>query len=172
MANPRTRVTWIQPLAGDAGSGGSRRTQAVPQRRQRVLRALERRLGIALEEAAAVLSLAEPSDLVALLPHLGRLCSASSTRLFLLDGADLTCVARLPADPGGGTSVGDDLPAREIDQAVATGRPAVVEPAIQLLGSGARPCSWLVLPLAGGGVKHGALVLGRQELFSGEDLTV
>jgi diguanylate cyclase (GGDEF)-like protein len=172
VANPRTRLTWIQPPPGDSSSGGSHRTQAVPQRRQRVLRALERRLGIALEEAAAVLSLAQPSDLVALLPHLGRLCSAASTRLFLLDGANLTCVAQFPADPRGGTSAGDDLPAREIDQAVATGRPAVVEPAVRFLGTGARPCSWLVLPLAGGGVKHGALVLGRQELFNGEDLTV
>jgi diguanylate cyclase (GGDEF)-like protein len=37
---------------------------------------------------------------------------------------------------------------------------------------GLRQPGWLVLPLVGGGVTHGALVLERRELFSGEDLTV
>ncbi len=172
MANPRDRVAWVQPLAGDGGSGGSHRRQAVPPRRQRVLRALERRLGLALEEAAAVQSLDGCSDLVALLPRLGRLCPAESTRLFLFENDRISCVAQLQADPATGTASDDDRPEREIEQAVSAGRPAIVEPAIRYLAPASHPLNWLVLPLAGGGVKHGALVLERRELFSGEDLTV
>lgn len=172
MANPRNRVAWVQPVARDEGSGESNPRQAVPPRRQRVLRALELRLGLALEEAAAVGPLAVPSDMVTLLPRLGRLCAAESTRLFLFENDRLSCVAKLRADTATGMGTDDDLPEREIELAVAAGRPAIVEPGIRYLAAAPRPSSWLVLPLAGGGVKHGALVLERRELFSGEDLTV
>jgi diguanylate cyclase (GGDEF)-like protein len=41
-----------------------------------------------------------------------------------------------------------------------------------VLFSGGQALTRLVLPLVGGGVSHGALVLQRRELFNGEDLTV
>lgn len=172
MANHSDQVAWVQPLAGDGGSGESNPAQAVPPRRQRVLRALELRLGLALEEAAFAQSPGGLADVSTLLPQLGRLCAADSMRLFLFEDDRLSCVAQLRADTASGMASDDDLPEREIELAVAAGRPAIVEPAIRYLAAVPRPSSWLVLPLAGGGVKHGALVLERRELFSGEDLTV
>ena len=137
-------------------------------RRQLVLRALERRLGLALEQAAAVGPVGGPADLVALLPSLETLCAADSTQLHLLEDGQLNCVAQFPPD----SSACGDSPADEIERAVAAGRPAIIEPTLRPIEPGRREPGWLVLPLIGGGVNHGALVLRRRELFSGEDLTV
>jgi diguanylate cyclase (GGDEF)-like protein len=144
----------------------------VPPRRQRVLRALERRLWLALEEAAAVGSLQGPADLIALLPGLRALCFADSTQLYVLDAGQLNCTAQFPPAMADGPAARTEYPADEIERAVAAGRPAIIEPIIAPLAPGRRQPGWLVLPLVGGGVTHGALVLQRRELFSGEDLTV
>lgn len=162
----------IEPRERDRGSDGSQQRPLVPPRRQRVLRALERRLWLALEEAAAVGSPESPADLIALVPPLRTLCSADSTQLYLLDSGRLNCVAQFPPATSRRPTARAEYPADEIERAVAAGRPAIIEPTIRPLASGARQPGWLVLPLVGGGVTHGALVLQRRELFSGEDLTV
>jgi diguanylate cyclase (GGDEF)-like protein len=141
-------------------------------RRQLVLRALERRLGLALEQAAAVGPLGGPADLIALLPGLQALCSADSTQLHLLEAGRLNCVAQFPTVAAGCPTPGGEDPSEALEQAVGAGRPAIIEPAIQSMTSGLRQPGWMVLPLLGGGITHGALVLRRRELFSGEDLTV
>lgn len=150
----------------------SEQTQLVPQRRQRVLRALERRLWLALEEAASVGSLEVPGDLIALVPHLRTLCSADVTQLYVLDSGRPECVAQFPPATAGGHAARAEYPTAEIERAVAAGRPAIIEPIVTPLAPGPRQQGWLVLPLVGGGVTHGALVLQRRGLFSGEDLTV
>jgi diguanylate cyclase (GGDEF)-like protein len=150
----------------------SEQAQPVPQRRQRVLRALERRLWLALEEAASVGSLEVPADLIALVPHLRTLCSADSTQLYVLDSGRPECVAQFPPATTFGAVAPADYPTAEIERAVAAGRPAIIEPVIAPFAQPPRHQGWLVLPLVGGGVTHGALVLQRRGLFSGEDLTV
>lgn len=127
---------------------------------------------MALETVAAVRSLEGPADLIALLPQLRALCSADSTQLYLLDGGRLTCAAQFPPAASRPPRARADSPADEVDRAVAAGRPAIIEPPLRPMPPGLRQPGWLVLPLVGGGVTHGALVLERRELFSGEDLTV
>lgn len=159
----------IEPAERDRGLDPSEPSPLVPPKRQRVLRALERRLGLALQAAAAVRSPESPADLIALLPGLSALCAAESTRLYLLDAGRLNLAAQFPPVASGGLTARIKYPADEIERAIAAGRPAIIEPPI---GPGPRQPGWLVLPLVGGGVAHGALVLQRRELFSGEDLTV
>lgn len=141
-------------------------------RRQLVLRALERRLGVALDAAGAVWSLESPADLIVLLPELKTLCSADLTQLYLLDAERLSCAAQYPSDASTDAQGCSDSPMEEIERAIAAGRPAIVEPVMRPLSPGPRQPGWMVLPLVGGGVRHGALVLQRRDLFSGEDLTV
>ena len=172
MTTSSSSLASIEPSGRDRGSGRSQQRPLVPLRRQRVLRALERRLWLALEEAAAVGSLQGTADLVALVPHLATLCSADSTQLYVLDSGRLKCVAQLPPATAGGPAARAEYPTDEIERAVAAGRPAIIEPIVAPLARGPRQPGWLVLPLVGGGVTHGALVLQRRELFSGEDLTV
>jgi diguanylate cyclase (GGDEF)-like protein len=168
----RGRMASIVPGELDRGSDASEPRLLAPLRRQFVLRALERRLGFALEAAAAVRSLQSPAELIALLPGLRDLCFAESTQLYLLDSGRLICTAEFPPVAAGHHKACTDNPADEIERAVAAGRPAIIEPTIRPMPPGARQPGWMVLPLMGGGVTHGALVLQRRELFGGEDLTV
>jgi len=168
----KSSVASIEQMERDGGSDASDPRLLGPPRRQRVLRALERRLGLALEAAAAAGSLESPADLIALLPGLRALCFAESTQLYLLDGGRLVCTAEFPPAVAGHHTACSDNPVAEIERAVATGRPAIIEPTIRPMPPGPRPSGWLVLPLVGGGITHGALVLQRRELFGGEDLTV
>jgi diguanylate cyclase (GGDEF)-like protein len=126
---------------------------------------------LALEQAAAVGSLAGPADLIELLPLVRALCPADATQLYLLDGGRLSRVAQFPP-VGPAESIGEADPTEAIERALAVGRPAIIEPSIRAATPAFRQPGWMVLPLLGGGVKHGALVLRRRELFSGEDLTV
>ena len=177
MSGPAVRfssghLVSLEPSENNRRSGDSEQTQLVPQRRQRVLRALERRLWLALEEAASVGSLEVPADLIALVPHLRTLCSADSTQLYVLDSGRPKCVAQFPPAAATGPLGLADYPMAEIERAVVAGRPAIIEPIIAPFAHAPRHQGWLVLPLVGGGVTHGALVLQRRGLFSGEDLTV
>ncbi len=172
MTTSRSHLAAVQTGNCDRGADALERRQTVPPRRERVLRALERRLGLALQEAAAAGAPDGPADLVALLPRLHVLCRADSTQLYLLDSERLVRVAQFPPAPTGCPAAFSQDPADDIERAVAAGRPAIIEPAIRPLPPGPRQPGWLVLPLSGGGVTHGALVLERRELFSGEDLTV
>jgi hypothetical protein len=172
MTNASSRLASIEPGEDNPESLEPEQTQPVPQHRQRVLRALERRLWLALEEAAAVGALEVPADLIALVPHLRTLCSADSTQLYVLDSGRPVCAAQFPPATAFGAAAPSEYPAAEIERAVAAGRPAIIEPIVASLAHGRRQQGWLVLPLVGGGVTHGALVLQRRGLFSGEDLTV
>ena len=172
MRTDRSTLAAIEPPVRDRRSAPSSSTPLLQPRRQLVLRALERRLGLALERAGAVGALEGPQDIVALLPSLPDLCSADSTYLYVFDAGRLKCAAQFPAVTAqDGMSVSDS-PEVGIEQAVAAGRPAIIEPPIRSITGGPRQCGWLVLPLVGGGVTHAAIVLRRLEPFSGEDLTV
>ena len=171
MRTSRSRLASIEP-AGRKPAGPVRPLPPVRLRRQLVLRALERRLGLALEQAAAVGPLVGPADVVALLPGLQTLCSADSTQLHLLKAGRLTCVAEYPSNSQPSNPADGKEPTAAIEQAVTAGRPAIIEPLFRSLQPEPRRPGRLVLPLVGGGVTHGALVLRRRELFSGEDLTV
>ena len=172
MATSRSRLASIDSGERVPGSGASRQRPLGRLRRQLVLRALERRLGLALDKAAAIGSLESPSELIALLPGLQALCPSDLAQLYLLEAGRLGCVAQFPPDASRGRGARGDHPADEIERAVAAGRPAIIEPAVRPMPPAPRQPGWLVLPLNGGGVTHGALVLQRRELFSGEDLTV
>jgi len=127
---------------------------------------------LALQEAAAAGAPDGPAGLIALLPRLHVLCRADSTQLYLLDAGRLARVAQFPPAASRCPTAFSQDPTDGIERAVAAGRPAIIEPVISPLPPGPRQPGWLVLPLFGGGVTHGALVLERRELFSGEDLTV
>ena len=172
MATSRSGFASIESAERVPGSGASRQRPPVHLRRQLVLRALERRLGLALDKAAAVGPLESPADLIALLPGLQALCPADLVRLHLFEAGRLGCVAQFPQDAPMERTARDDYPEAAIERSVAAGRPAIIEPAVRPLPPAPRQPGWLVLPLVGGGVTHGALVLQRRELFSGEDLTV
>ncbi len=172
MPTPRSRLASQEPGEGVAGSGQGRPRPMVHLRRRLVLRALERRLGLALDQAAAVGPLGGPADVVALLPGLETLCTADSIQLHLLEAGRLARVAQFPPDESQPTPSYDEGPGAAIEQAVAAGRPAIIEPDMRYLASAPRQPGWLILPLVGGGVAHGALALRRREPFTGEDLTV
>jgi diguanylate cyclase (GGDEF)-like protein len=110
--------------------------------------------------------------MIELLPSLAALCPADSMQLYVFDAGRLRCAARFAPAAGQDELPVSDYPAEGIERAVVAGRPAIIESPIRPIVRGPRQPGWLVLPLVGGGVTHGALVLQRRELFSGEDLTV
>lgn len=172
MTNPRGHLASVEAAPPVRGPVEAVPGAPVPKRRQLVLRALERRLGQALEAAAAVQSMQGPEDLIALMPELDALCPSDSIALYSSEDGRLTFSALFAPSLSGFPNTRGDDPVDEIERAVVAGHPAVIEPKVRLLTRGARQRGWLVLPLAGGGLTHGAFVLERQEPFSGEDLTV
>jgi diguanylate cyclase (GGDEF)-like protein len=172
LRTDRRTLNASEPRVLDRESESPSSTPPLHPRRQLVLRALERRLALALEQADAAGSLGGPLDLVALLPTLPDLCSADSTFLYVSDAGRLICAARFPSVAAQNATLIGVFPEEAIEQAVAAGCPAIIEPPVRSITGGQRQPDRLVLPVVGGGVMHGAIVLQRRKPFSGEDLTV